>query len=689
MSQLETAIKSVLNEASNGQVHVIQAPPGSGKSVTVRKWVTEQLRAGRFQRVLWAVHGTKKPGSLGSECREAFEQLRVRCEIVLGKDAHRERGTLPVYAPQLRWPAEPSVKIISFAHLPLLYGPEPSEQHQELKSADLLIIDEDPHASLIAQPSEAMSKPLHAEALRAAAAGSRICQVIADLLDEAPAMGESSEVICLPDLTRTTTQYSFTGEAFLREVGNDWTDSDWDAFEVALRQANVRHASLIAATFREDVNAPHLGSHRFGIEWTTGIRSDQPTFRFHVRIPLIGLPPTVVLDAYADQDLYGAVFEEYGTSVHRIGETPPLRVETCRSLHVDHLNVLTGNPEKYLQIAEEILHFTRDATRDVVLLVRKEMTDPDHRLQGYLREAARRTQQEHLLGRISFLYYHDSRGINAHAGKHVIALTEPKLPAEHHVHDLAALFPDDPEARKRVHKALEDAELLQMLNRGRQPVHQDGHELRIVSAFKPKLSPRRVEVSKYAAHCRFMPGSPNPRWRDAVVNCAHELVAALGAVPRHGLLALGLIRADKKAQLSQEDAAGYLRDALHGRPVGPILTRWLEDGSLYPYERVQAHAADHIGEALAFLEGEGFHKHQFGACKVGRTTLRHVTVYSLSRCPAGAKKALDALFPPANRTALVASRKTRSCTKLLSCAPGSQYPEAVHHTKNHPPAIGS
>ncbi|UBV43251.1 hypothetical protein LAJ19_03270 [Deinococcus taeanensis] len=629
----------------HGGVTVFKAPPGAGKSHVTREVIRTLMGAGQLQRVLWAVQATRDPASLGAECLKAFQAHSVRADLVHGQDAFTGRGRQRDYAAQMVWPDEPAVKIISFAHLPLLFGPDPSNVFTSLQKPDLLVIDETPHGALLFSSSEHkasgqfMARPLNQKNLERHAAQSRICARLVVLLRQADSRFHP-DLLSWLDVTETTWTRSWTGTDFLRQLGMTWMDADWTDFTMALSALRIPWAPVVTDALRHDLSHPEDNSQRFGVHWKTGLRSQSPEVRFDVRLPLPGLPPTLALDAYGEQDFYTALFADHPVHLFTAGTPHTLDIEWLDHLKLDALNLEKGMDEKHLQIAEEVVDLlVRDPLRGVVVLTNKAMAQPGSAWEGYLKRALQLAGNLPQQAQIRSMYFHAGRGINACCGDHAFALVEPKLPRAHREHTTAALFPESAEQRKWAHEYLEQAELLQMLERVRQAQNPGA---RIITAFEPSLPPDLARVRPYSPSRRFVRKSSNPRLRDALSTVGAELLAVLDGIPLHALYALGLLECDDLA-MPLDTLKGYLRDALVGQRLGPELSHWVTHGELYRYSTVPPYRGSKRDEPLSVLQPLGVFKQRPVRRMVGRAKVQ-VAGYAPSETAFQA--AVDRLFGP-------------------------------------------
>ncbi|WP_412030508.1 hypothetical protein [Deinococcus yunweiensis] len=146
---------------------VAVAPPGAGKSTQARRAIAALTRTGTLRRVVWMTPGTLSRNgvaSLADEARADFLACGVPATVIYGRahftrlnpDAvgekrHSGRTFQTQYLEQFTWPQGPSVKLMSHAHLPVLYGAgiAPPGAAARLEVPDLVVIDEDPGGSLI------------------------------------------------------------------------------------------------------------------------------------------------------------------------------------------------------------------------------------------------------------------------------------------------------------------------------------------------------------------------------------------------------------------------------------------------------------------------------------------------------------------------------------------------------------
>ncbi|PNY81655.1 hypothetical protein CVO96_09975 [Deinococcus koreensis] len=548
------------------EVQVLRAPTGSKKSRLSREKIAQAFKSGALKRVIWAVHSTLKNDSLAFEASQHFKEVGVDAVTLAAWDDTKPRK----YHAQLAWPQTPQVKIVSFAHLPFIYG---RSQTLRKLDAELLVIDELPMTGLVHPARMSIKEMGQIASCGGGPLALRLIGLMSKRLDQ-PDSAFTEDLAADP--RGITRRRYFTGKDFLQSVGNGLTDADWDAFGQALDgfkpfTDQMWFTSEWLAAFRADVEAGQ-DSGRFGLTWAVrnGVLTEPPVFYSSTLTPLADLPPTLVLDAYADPGLYQALFPNQQVRLIDRGRNPPLQIELAPELKLYRLHMGRESANCHRRhIAEEILLLHRDSGLKVVLLVDKAFRKSGSPWQLALTEASR-----HLgIPVPPALHHFAGRGKNEFDGHLVVALSLAALPNSHHVIDLAALYPYSPARRKAMHRALMRAERLQMYNRGRQPTSGQ----RIISAFDPELPKHQCITSLYKPALPFTKQSDNPRWEHAMQVVTRELVTALGGVPRAFLGVLGLIRVnfgkgEKAAAHSQA-----LRAAVRASTLQPDsqLAQWL------------------------------------------------------------------------------------------------------------------
>lgn len=546
-------------------IEVLRAPPGSGKSRSARQEIARRFQDGTLHRVIWAVHSTRGDDSLGAEAAAHFSELGVRSTRVKGVRWVSRR----TYIQNLQWSSEPEVKIVSFAHLPHLYD---RSQRLNALAAEVLVIDECPMSGMM---HTARLAPGILGAL--AVAGSAIASRLLDLTMARMTQADCPYSVQVAGDPRATYHNRYlTGSAVLQALSGAVTERDWTELGTAISTLPGRPVQFLddwIETFKADVAQPDAGSTRFGVTWTHSAKRGNTDIFFYSSIltPLRNLPPTLVLDAYADQAVYRALFPGERVTIRAVGTIPPLRVEVNPRLrlHGHQLSRKSAHGHR-VNIAEEVLRLQGVEGVPVSILADKAMHEAGSSWDAALKEAAGYLGVPNLP---ATLHHHAGRGKNSHAGHIIMSLTPPSLPDSHRVIDLAALFPTSARQRSRAHRALLRAEQLQMIHRGRQA--QTG--ARIITAYQPDLPEHLCTTRTYQTLNHFTRGSTTPRWGTAVQTIAQELLAVLDGVPMSMLGALGLI----KIKFTSDDARAMhlaaLRRALTLSPPRPgtQLAAWL------------------------------------------------------------------------------------------------------------------
>lgn len=566
-------------------IHVLRWPPGMGKSFEARRAIDAAFNRGELSRVVWAVQSTVSELALAKEARDHFNALKEgRFSIVEGRtDASgRARMTAAEYQKQFVWSDDPEIKIISFAHLHLAF-----DHHALLNQLkpDLLVIDESPHNALI---------ETHEQTLHGLSRHSPLSAKLSDML-VAPQASFSSYV----DLRKLSSRQHLAGTEFLHAVGNDWTADDWDELSLQVRTQSPYLTDEWIQAFRDDLAHPDGDSRRFGLAWevdASGRLSKQRLYGNVLR-SLHGLPPTLVLDAYADQSIYDAVFTGYTVHpIKRVDDGPNLVIHQALPLHLDDLNLKKATQyQRHLHVAEEIL--TRHQAHPLTVVATKSQLEDD----TFVRAMEDASARMDLTSRPTFLHHHAGRGLNLFEGNDLYFLSKPHLPIAHQHQTMAALFRSDPAARARAHLWLVDPEQLQLAHRARQAT-KDGkarpkgeRRPQIVFAYKvsPSLEARNCRVKAYRPHLKFTHKSRHPRWRDAVHCLADEMHQYLGGVFRSLYVVLDLVPGEMGAA-GRVHHSQILKQALrlNPPPEATELGHWLCHGTLRRYQDVGCYSAN-------------------------------------------------------------------------------------------------
>ena len=578
LAELTPELDAVLTAARPGhEVRVLVAPPGSGKSRVTQQAVINLIRSGRVKRVLWATRDTTTNLSLGAEAEQVFNQLSHAAglgDIATRVYGQRQAKVLKLdYRSQFGWSVG-AVKVISHAHLKDIFSP--LTLGHPLSLADLLVIDEDPLDSLIhSSHPEKGDGLLNLELLRTLPTPGPVIQMLIRLLERAHS-GSLTASEDFPTFNRRKGDSRLDDAAFYEALGA-FSPADWDQFRLSLgalpeEVRQLHPVKLIGETFQKDVE--HHFSHgessrRFGLRWTMGGTPGQHALRYDLCRPVRFSIPTLVLDGYADQQLYQGMLHGHTVTLTRLGTVVPLKIEFNTSLRLaatsdwsgfEHLQV-----QHRKQLVEELADLMYDSPplpggdpRSVLVLTSKVLAQFGRRWRSEL-IANLNLLDPALLSRVSSAYWMSGRGRNAFEGHHVLALTRPAKPTVHREHGMAALFPFDPGLRLAAHRHLNQTELLQMLHRGRQPFHPGA---RIITGFDPELPERYASSQPYKTYKIITPGSKNARSLDAITAHSRELDRLLGGVPRLALQCLELISALNTSPAVIERARRLLREKI-------------------------------------------------------------------------------------------------------------------------------
>lgn len=567
-AELHLVLDAVLSAAPEKEIRIVKAPPGSGKSDCTRQAVATLLSTGRVKRVLWATRDTTDDNSLGAEAEAEFNKLlgpagQTAMRIAGQSVAQQKKIDLQK---QFDWGSS-SVKIISHAHLPILFGHNP--RLGKLARADLLVIDEDPLDSLLCS-SHADSKPgdLNLAALIKVRAPDPVTATLVRLL-QAAQTGELSSSGELPMFRRKRRDallddgpfYQAFHQTLAEVLGPSVAAPDWEAFRVTLdglfKVSNPNFPSqLIVRSFQQAADkfsAAGLSSRRFGLRWVREGPAKDHALRYDLCRPVKFSLPVLILDGYADSQQYQAMFPARTIKVQPLGTPKPLNIEYKEELHLDATSDWFGKEhlqvQQRKQLVEEIAALLQreqprpDGTcRPLVILTSKVLTVKGRR---WLTDVAATLNgiDPALVALVKSAHWFAGRGLNTYKDHHVVALTQPIRPAVHREHVMAALFAFDPAQRRAAHLHLERSELLQMLHRGRQPFHPGA---RIITGFKPDLPGHQATCIEYQANKIFTAGSKNTRSLDGIEVHAEELASLLGGVPRLALQCVGLVRNTQK-----------------------------------------------------------------------------------------------------------------------------------------------
>ncbi|MGY2892848.1 hypothetical protein [Deinococcus sp. UYEF24] len=538
--------------ASPGEIHVVVAPPGAGKSTGLRKLLAPRVNAAPhpLARVLWAAHDIHAETSLGREAWEDFDRLGVNSAILQRREQLALLSPPPSFEDQFDWPTDPQVKVVSHARVRQIFG-QGHALAPRLAGADLLVIDEDPFRSLTVNSSSTLTPNASTKSL--AATGDPVGVALQQLAELVALIGGSETY---RNFRRRTTGDALSGHLF-------WTNFflfhsgpvDISALAASLRSLGFGSPDQIAEAFAHDAALARLDPdnppRRFGLDWN-GPEMKEPYLRFDLLLPLTFDLPVVVLDGYANEQLYRALFPGHTVHLHHFHPGRKLEIECAPQLKLNEVSEGTKyQRQNRVQIAEELARFYEEAQgssspRPMLVLSSLRLRDESSEWKSFLQDAFERRGLDQ--SQLFYGHWHTGRGRNTHAGAHVFALHRPYLNQRFSDHTLTALFPQDEEARLQMKAYLEGAEALQMLHRGRQATSTSdpSDRPRVLLALdegktRALLDPfrDRIALRPYQSELQFTRKSQNPRWRDAMTELALDLLRIFpSGLPRALLQAL-------------------------------------------------------------------------------------------------------------------------------------------------------
>lgn len=586
-------------------VHILKAPPGDGKTQAVMEALAALRKAEGIRRVLYATHATLSEDAVGREVQSRFRRvLGAPPTIVRGRKHFTNEEK---YEEQFRrW--RQGVKIIAHAHLPTVFNTGGSKPSTCLRQAELLVIDEDALSSLLVCSSEDFKDVcmLRCDALRKLPDLDPFMGAVVALWQDILAGRSLAGVASWnswEDNKAADDHHTLTGEEFWAELTRRVPSPDWHALYTTLTSINAElgqrereerlPVQLLVDTVREDFDAFSQGrfSHRFGLYWKGDPKA--ATFRFDVRVP-IHLPcPVLVLDAYADEELYGALFDPHPvTLITDFDRRLPLEIEVAQVKPFIRRDF--SNPKKETnkrsQVARKVVELIKGSDRKALVLAPMKFNE-QHPWTDVLTDVLR---SHDALSRVGSTHWWAGRGKNAWSGWHVVAVYPPYLPRTHRDHTLAALFPYDPEARERAARHIQQSELLQMLHRGRQPHVGAANRPRVVTFFEPDLPEGTWARVPYRSSVTLAPRKQLNGWADAVRALSEELLQAFGCVPLFALETLGLLRPRSDDTERQAELTANLHRAIR-RSAGTELRYWKRKGQLKTFRIGNCSDPDYIG----------------------------------------------------------------------------------------------
>ncbi|GHF63499.1 hypothetical protein HNQ07_004505 [Deinococcus metalli] len=602
MSGIQKQVTQVVMEAmaAGPGVTVIRAAPGSGKTAGAVRAIVERLQDPPA-RIVWAVRETvairkgptekrKRPAgqSLASQTVAALNQAAGHecAQIILGQQHLSEKA----YLAQFRWPLP--VAVVSHAHLPLILQSGLEGSITQLRAAQAIIVDEDPLGALTLhgglQPGGLRSLPLRRvvgilDAVTATAADraavARLARIEFGWSAADVSLAHQVQEFGVFPPGQSPTESGLRGAGFwqaaapalaLLKTSCAARNQLEDALAVHLRPGSANDplgagarqavADFVVRELLADLVAWEAGTvtTRYGLVWKGGAAATYGKSlawdllqRVHVDRPVI------VLDAYADEAQYRAVFGDM-VQIVDVGHRPPLHVELAPGLALEPARL---ESRKARLVAQEVQAHAARSPQGQLLLVPKDVVPS---VKGLLAEAA--TLAGAPAADVAVTHWYSGRGVNHFHGRDVRALTLPHLPLSHEVCTLSALYPLAAQApeRRALHRHHERAELLQLLHRGRQGQHPPGAAPRAILHGLPcALCPRaartacRVQAEVHPQPCTQWDGgitvspyhaavpvkalSRNPTARATLAAVARDLHLLCGGVPLLALQAIGLV----------------------------------------------------------------------------------------------------------------------------------------------------
>ncbi|WP_188999998.1 hypothetical protein [Deinococcus roseus] len=591
------------------EVWVLKGIPGSGKSHQTREAIKAMIDAGELRRVLWAVQSTVKDDSFGAETMAELAALGISSQVILGK---KHLSTSPgAYEAQMPWKPEVPVKIISHAHLALLWELDasrcPYPMQPLYEGVQLLIVDENPYSSLIESNGESKTldgrparKDITLDALKRLLTSkpkSRKAVQHSVVMNRLKNMLEQLELHTLPGETLHGANKlvgeirGVHGETFWKHLSGHWkrpmthTEQNEELKHLQDDFAKLGHPEWVARELLTDLNS-FLGgggsSLRFGM--VAGSRDKRATHPWHLRYDVTAVRkpqiPTLILDAYANQEFYQQLLGAPVNIVQLENEPYKLPVLHLPQFKVSSLNYTQNRATKHLRtVLRETLHrFREDKDAKLLFLVPQNAVTTVQRLWKELQDQYG-TKLE-----TEFNYWYKGRGKNTWTGHHVIAFEVNHLPVTLESHMLTALYradtPEDSDRRTHLRTRLQSEELLQMLHRGRHYRNPDVKAVlygelteNLQSALK-----EQVEFHQPAPHYAFESNSKNQDVRDTLVDHCPEVHQLLGGIPKHVLVLLGIyapqetnpaLMAEREHRLQER-----IEDAIKSGMHLPMLEHW-------------------------------------------------------------------------------------------------------------------
>jgi len=301
--------------------------------------------------------------------------------------------------------------------------------------------------------------------------------------------------------------------------------------------------TCLTEDLREADKGPH-DSHRFGLTWKLNAEGEIHRLEFRADVLLdlpADTPPIIVLDGYANSGVrqYERLFPKHevkyleewtaaplDVEVLDPAFNPPRNPEQVRSGIIDRRNFRTDDQVKWRNAwMSEIGQMTQNHEAGTLNLTYAD--EAEQLAQASLQPLwSAKVHPPLQADAIKTLWWFAGRGINTFEGRHVVAWHAPHRPKSYEHHLLAALAPTSAPARAALKTHYFQAELLQMLHRGRQTRYPEGDPKRprVLLLFEPGELPksglsgvRSCPVSS-SRRARKTPYTPQPSGRSPV-NC--------------------------------------------------------------------------------------------------------------------------------------------------------------------------
>ncbi|MBI0445361.1 hypothetical protein D9600_05190 [Deinococcus sp. DB0503] len=594
--------------------------------------------------MLWAVRETLKQDSLGQEAAERLRAAGLNACVVYGKGETRMQvyrnartwnaGTRAKarasYKTQFIWGAHPEIKIISHAHLPLVYGKDArstgGQDLQQLRQAELLVVDEDPSDVFLLSDdiinqgrNKNAKKYLRLNRPFFESRSDAISVALNTLLAQAASghLDDQAEVWGRPGQQN----YSLTGAAFWRALDEALPLTvDWAAFAEALgRTAFFKYKTGISpwvvSQMRRALRQYRKGgapSAQYGLTWPEQ-REDRAALNVRFRFNVSQYRPipcgVLVLDAYAHPEHYRTAFFPSPTQIHQLGAEPPLKVITAPGAGRNRSAVANEETQEHtLALMEQVVNYAR--THGNTLLLCYKDTKPHY--QSALNKVIGRNPLPPGV-QLELQHWRAGRGSNNWESWNVIALEEFALPSEYMRHALTAVVPEASESGRREREQLwhlhSASENLQMFYRSRQTLAAERGWLRepeVITLYEPHLYDLAGQIRTSVDTTRFTrrpKRTTRPRFAKAVQECGDELFSLFGGIPLLAFTALGLEqRKSLVAEATLEHVRARIRQLVLVSPLPlPLLRGWTETGELAGYEetgRKRRNGREELVEAL-------------------------------------------------------------------------------------------